>query len=76
MTTKFGFRERARATKLRGVGPQVSYLFPVGDRQGYVNLKGYKEFDNVDRPDGWNVWLTLSISPKAPEAPTLPIVTK
>jgi len=36
--------------------------------QGYVNLKGYREFAAQNRPEGWNVWLMLSISPKAPEA--------
>ncbi len=63
-------------SRVLGIGPQVGYLFPVGDMQGYVNLKGYEEFDNADRPDGWNVWLTFSISPKAPEAASPPIVTK
>jgi hypothetical protein len=40
--------------------------------QGYHNLKGYKEFEAENRPEGWNVWVTFSISPKAPEstAPT------
>jgi hypothetical protein len=34
--------------------------------QGYLNLKGYKEFDAANRPKGWNAWLTFSISPAAP----------
>jgi hypothetical protein len=59
-----------------GVGPQVGYLFPVGNMQGYLNLKGYGEFDNANRPDGWNVWLTFVLSPKAPEVAPPPIVTK
>jgi hypothetical protein len=37
---------------------------------GYVNLKGHGEFNAHDRPSGWNVWLTLSISPATPAAPT------
>jgi hypothetical protein len=32
------------------VGPQIGYLFPVGDTQGYLNLKGYKEFGAEHRP--------------------------
>jgi hypothetical protein len=46
--------------------------------QGYVNLKGYGEFDNNARPDGYNVWLTLVVSPKAPASPGSPppILTK
>ena len=35
-------------------------------RQGYLNFKGYKEFAADNRPDGWNAWATLIISPAAP----------
>ena len=65
-------------SRVIGVGPQIGYLFPVGDMQGYLNLKGYKEFDNFDRPDGYNLWLTFVLSPKAPAAvvPRPPILTK
>jgi hypothetical protein len=69
-----GFRSR-----VIGIGPQIGYLFPVGDMQGYLNLKGYGEFDAANRPAGWNTWLTFSISPMAPAstvAPTRRIVTK
>ncbi len=61
-----------------GVGPQIGFLFPVGDMQGYLNLKAYGEFDNANRPAGWNTWVTFSISPPAPGAPptTRPIVRK
>lgn len=59
-----GFRSR-----VAGVGPQIGYLFPVGDLQGYVNVKAYKEFAAENRPEGWNTWLTISLSPKAPEPP-------
>lgn len=64
-------------SRVLGIGPQVGYLFPVGDMQGYLNLKGYGEFDNANRPDGWNVWLALVLSPKAPgPASQPPILTK
>jgi hypothetical protein len=69
-----GFRSR-----VLGVGPQIGYLFPVGNMQGYLNLKGYGEFDAANRPSGWNTWLTFSISPAAPEStvtPTRHMVTK
>jgi hypothetical protein len=49
------------------------------DMQGYVNLKGYGEFDAANRPSGWNTWLTFSISPMAPTStvtPTRRMVTK
>lgn len=56
-----GFRSR-----VAGVGPQVGFLFPIGDMQGYINLKGYKEFAAQNRPEGWNTWLTFVISPAPP----------
>jgi hypothetical protein len=52
-------------SRVLGVGPQIGYIFPLGDHQGYLNLKGYKEFDADHRADGWNVWLTFAISPAA-----------
>ena len=55
-------------SRVSAIGPQIGYLFPVGNMQGYLNLKGYKEFDASNRPDGWNVWLTFAISPAAPAA--------
>jgi hypothetical protein len=61
-----------------GVGPQIGFLFPVGDMQGYLNLKAYGEFAGADRPSGWNAWVTFAISPPAPGAPptTKPVVRK
>ena len=49
-----------------GVGPQVGFIFPVGEMQGYLNFKGYKEFAAENRADGWNTWVTFVISPAAP----------
>jgi hypothetical protein len=56
-------------SRVFGVGPQIGYIFPLGNLQGYVNLKGYGEFDSKNRPDGWNVWLTFAISPAAAPPP-------
>jgi hypothetical protein len=68
-----GFRSR-----VIGVGPQIGYIFPVGNMQGYLNLKAYGEFDQDNRPAGWNRWLTFAISPAAPAdaTPTRHLVTK
>jgi hypothetical protein len=66
-------------SRVLGVGPQIGYLFPVGNMQGYLNLKGYGEFDAANRPSGWNTWVTFSISPAAPEStvsPTKHLITK
>ena len=35
-----------------GVGPQIGFIFPVGEMQGYLNFKGYKEFAAENRPEG------------------------
>jgi len=68
-----GFRSR-----IAGVGPQIGYIFPMGDKfQGYLNLKGYKEFAAQNRPEGWNTWLTFAISPAAePPAAAKPLSRK
>jgi len=66
-------------SRVVGVGPQVGYIFPIGDQlQGYLNLKAYGEFANENRPAGWNVWLTFNLTPAAtpPSAPTRPRFTK
>lgn len=68
-----GFRSR-----VFGVGPQLGYIFPVGELQGFLGVKGYGEFGNENRPAGWNTWLTFSISDAAPKTvtPTKHLVTK
>jgi len=68
-----GDRVGSFESRVIGVGPQVGYVFPLGDQQGYLNLKGYKEFAAEHRPDGWNVWLTFVISPAAPKAMERPM---
>jgi hypothetical protein len=57
-------------SRVIGVGPQIGYLFPVGDMHGYLNLKAYYEVDAAYRPKGWNTWLTFAISPAAPKSAT------
>jgi hypothetical protein len=53
-----------------GIGPQIGFIFPVSDSyQGYINLKGYKDFAVENRPDGWTAWVTFALTPKAPEPP-------
>src|SRR5262249_39360633 len=75
-----GDRVGAFESRVIGIGPQVGLLFPAGEGvQGYLNVKGYKEFDAENRPHGWNAWVTLSFSPAQkppPIAERRPIVTK
>jgi hypothetical protein len=59
-------------SRVIGVGPQIGYIFPMAGMQGYLNLKGYGEFDNENRPAGWNVWLTFVLSPAPPAAQSSP----
>ena len=68
-----GFRSR-----VLGVGPQIGYIFPVGNMQAFLGAKAYGEFDAANRPSGWNTWLTFSISEAAPSAvtPTKHLITK
>ena len=56
-------------SRVSGIGPQIGFIFPFGDMQGYLNFKGYKEFDAANRPEGWNAWVTFAISPAAPGLP-------
>jgi hypothetical protein len=66
-------------SQVAGIGPQVGLNFPVGGLEGYLNLKVYREFAAENRPDGWNAWLTLELSPPAASAshpPAKSIVTK
>lgn len=74
----FGDRVGCFRSQVAGAGPQIGFIFPVGDMQGYLNLKAYKEFAAENRPEGWNAWVTFAISPAAP-TPTAPpkrIITK
>jgi hypothetical protein len=47
LTLLAGFRSRAL-----GIGQQIGYLFPIGNMQGYPNVKGYDEFDAANRRSG------------------------
>lgn len=41
-----------------GIGPQAGWFL---ENESYINLKAYYEFEARNRPDGWNLWLTLAI---------------
>ncbi|MBV8192440.1 MAG: transporter [Alphaproteobacteria bacterium] len=50
-------------SRVAGAGPQVGWSFAAGPVALDVNLRGYKEFASQNRPEGWNAWLTVSLSP-------------
>lgn len=49
-------------SKVMGAGPQVGWSFRAGGVAVDLNLRGYKEFAAQNRPEGWNAYLTLSLS--------------
>jgi len=59
-------------SRVVGVGPQLGFIIPLTTTtQGYLNIKGYKEFAAQNRPDGWNTWVTFVLSP-AEQTPSAP----
>jgi hypothetical protein len=52
-----GFQSRVSA-----VGPQLGYSFSTGPVAFEIDLRGYKEFDALNRPEGWNIWFTVTLS--------------
>jgi hypothetical protein len=46
--------------------------FPIGDLEGNLSVRCYKEFDNENRPAGLNAWVNFSISPAPKKASELP----
>ena len=52
-----GFRSR-----VAGVGPQLGWSLQVGRLLTDFNVRGYKEFAAQNRPEGWNVYFTISLS--------------
>jgi hypothetical protein len=59
-------------SRVASVGAQLGYTIPMGALDANVNVKGYKEFAAANRPEGWNVWLTYTLSPSDPGATPLP----
>jgi hypothetical protein len=53
-------------SQVMGAGPQIGLLFPFVGKQAYVNLKGYKEFAAENRPEGFNVWVSFTITGTPP----------
>jgi hypothetical protein len=49
-------------SRMAAIGPQVGYGIDLGVVQADLNLRGYMEFDAQNRPEGWNIWLSLSLT--------------
>jgi hypothetical protein len=67
-----GDRVGAFESRVFAIGPQIGYIFPISGKQGYLGLKSYFEFEARNRPEGWNTWLTFSISDAAPSPSAAP----
>jgi hypothetical protein len=39
----------------------VGYFFPFGGAKGVINLRGNWEWGAQNRPEGWNLYLTVSL---------------
>jgi len=66
--------------RVLGIGPQIGFIFLAGEGyQGYLNLKGYRDFAAENRPEGWTAWVTLAFSPaeeKKASEPKRPRIVK
>jgi hypothetical protein len=49
-------------SQVAGVGPQIGWSFQIAGIATEVDVRGYKEFAAVNRPEGWNVFLVVSLS--------------
>ena len=50
-------------SRVAGVGPQIGFFLPMGDRQGYLNLRSYYEFAAEHRLSGWSMFVAFSVEP-------------
>jgi hypothetical protein len=50
-----------------GIGPQIGFLFPVGDMHGYLNVKAYKDLEAENRASGWSAWVSFAVSQAPPK---------
>jgi hypothetical protein len=58
-------------SRVASAGGQLGYTIPLGALDGNLSVKAYKEFAAANRPEGWNVWLSYTLSPADP-APARP----
>jgi hypothetical protein len=59
--TGSGARLGAFKSQVAAIGPQVGYLFNIGKKQAYINLRAYKEFWAQNRVEGYAMISTISI---------------
>jgi hypothetical protein len=55
-------------SRVTGIGPQIGFFFPVGDREGTLNFRAYYEFNAKNRLEGWTGYITFSVEAPEPKA--------
>jgi len=58
-------------SRVAGIGPQIGFFIPFFDRQSYLNLRAYSEFDVRNRLEGWNAFITFSIEASGQKEPAV-----
>jgi hypothetical protein len=53
-------------SRVASAGAQLGYTIPMGELDGNVSVRAYREFAAANRPEGWNLWLTYALSPADP----------
>lgn len=56
-----GARLGGNMARVAAIGPQAGRFFKIDGRKWYANLKAYYEFNDKNRPSGWNVWVSIVI---------------
>jgi Putative MetA-pathway of phenol degradation len=58
-------------SRVAGIGPQIGFFIPFFDREAYLNLRTYSEFDAKNRLEGWNAFVTFSIEASGQKEPAV-----
>ena len=58
-------------SRVAGIGPQIGFFLPFFDREAYLNLRAYSEFDARNRLEGWNAFVTFSVEPPGEKVPAV-----
>jgi hypothetical protein len=58
-------------SRIAGIGPQIGFFIPFFDREAYLNLRAYSEFDARNRLEGWTAFMTFSIEPPGAKVPAV-----
>jgi len=54
-------------SRVASAGGQLGCTVSMGDLDANVNVKAYWEFAAANRPEGWNLWLSYTLSPAEPK---------